>query len=233
MTFLLNPEFWARWIGIVIIDLTLAGDNAVVIALATRRLPDHQRFMGRLWGTVGAVVLRLVLIGIVSKILTMPLVQFFGGLALIWIAVKLVRNEEGVEEQVHSGATLWQAVWIIVQADVLLSLDNVIAIAAAAHGNMVLVIFGIVFSLPLVVYGSGLLEKLMTRFVWIVWIGGGVLGYASGEMMMKDKLVDRWLGLSRNVSHVAVPVALALFLTALGWWFEHRRSRRGRKTHDA
>src|SRR5947209_3848141 len=134
MSFLLNPEFWARWIGIVIIDLTLAGDNAVVIALATRRLPKHQRFLGRLWGTIGAVALRLAGIALVSTVMRVPLVQFFGGVALIWIAVKLVRHEDGVEEQVHAGTTLWEAIWIIVQADVLLRLDNVIAIAGAAKG---------------------------------------------------------------------------------------------------
>ena len=230
MSFLLTPEFWARWIGIVIIDLTLAGDNAIVIALATRKLPTHQRFYGRLWGTLGAVGFRLAGIAIVSLVLRIPLVQLLGGLALIWIAVQLVRHKDEGPEQVHAAANLWQAVWVIVQADVLLSLDNVIAIAAAAHGSMPLVIFGIAFSLPLVVYGSGLLEKLMSRFVWIVWLGGGVLGYAAGEMMTHDPMVVRWIGAERKILDHAVPIALALTLTALGWWFEHRHVRRKKKS---
>ena len=229
MSFLLSPEFWARWIGIVIIDLTLAGDNAVVIALATRKLPPHQRFAGRLWGTIGAVVLRLAAIAAVSLLLKLPLVQLVGALALVWIAVQLVRHESG-HEQVDSGATLWSAIWIIVQADVLLSLDNVLAIAAAAHGDMVLVIFGVVLSLPLVVYGSGLLEKLMTRFPWIVWLGGGVLGYASGEMMLKDTFLARHLGDLEKTLHYPVPFTLALALTALGWWFEHRKKQERKKS---
>lgn len=229
MDFLTNPEFWARWFGIVIIDLTLAGDNAVVIALATRKLPKHQQFWGRMWGTLGAVGLRVIGIMIVSKILMVPLVQFFGALVLLWIAVKLVRHEEGVEEQVRSGTSFWEAVWIIIVADLVMSLDNVIAIAGAAHGDNGLVIFGILFSLPLVVYGSGLLEKLMHRFKWIVWVGGGVLGYVAGEMMTHDPMVARRL---TDVPHgvvVGVHIGLGVVLTALGWWFEHRASRRKKK----
>ena len=231
LSFLTSPEFWARWVGIVIIDLTLAGDNAVVIALATRKLPEHQRLWGRMWGTGGAVALRLAGIALVSLVLKVPLVQFVGALVLIWISVKLVRHEEGVEEQARAGTNLWKAVWLIVQADLFLSLDNVIAIAAAAHNDMKLVVFGILFSLPLVVYGSGLLEKLMGRFKWIVWVGGGILGYVSGEMMTHDPMAVRWLGATVRVAQIAVPLAFGVALTALGWWFEHGRV--PRKTRPA
>jgi YjbE family integral membrane protein len=219
-------EFWARWIGIVIIDLTLAGDNAVVIALAVRKLPKHQHLWGRIWGTGGAVVLRLAGIAVVSYFLKIPLLQCFGALALLWIAVKLVKQEEAGEDQVRPATTLWEAVWIIIVADVIMSLDNVLAVAAAARGDMVLVVFGIALSLPLVVYGSGILARLMTRFEWIVWVGGGVLGFVSGEMIVKDPIVHRWLGETAHLLERFVPGSLALLLTALGWWFEHRQKSR-------
>src|SRR5262245_30527030 len=168
----LTAEFWARWLGIVVIDLTLAGDNALVIALAVRTLPKRQQFQGRIWGTVGAVVLRLAFIAIVTVLLGIPLLQLAGGLLLIWIAIKLVRQEEpGGEEHVRHGTTLWSAVWIIIVADVVMSLDNVLAVAAAAHGDLLLVVFGITLSLPLVVWGSGVLARMMNRWPWIIWIG--------------------------------------------------------------
>jgi YjbE family integral membrane protein len=228
LSFLTNMEFWARWLGIIVIDLTLAGDNAVVIALAVRTLPKQQQLWGRVWGTAGAVVLRLAGIAVVTLILNIPLLRALGALALLWIAVKLVKQETGGEDQVRPGTTLWEAVWIIIVADVIMSLDNVLAIAAAAKGDMVLVVFGIVLSLPLVVYGSGLLARLMTRFRWIVWVGGGVLGYVAGEMMAMDPIVRRWLGENAHTIERVVPVALALLLTALGWWSEMRRIKRRR-----
>ena len=175
MAFLADPEFWARWLSIVILDITLAGDNALVIALAVRSLPRGMQFWGRIWGSMGAVGLRLLFITIITYLLRIPLLQVAGGLLLIWIALKLVRQDvEGDGEgHVRHGTSLWEAVWIIVVADVVMSLDNVLAVAGAAHGNLLLVVFGIALSLPLVVWGSGLLARLMNRYPWIVWLGGG------------------------------------------------------------
>jgi YjbE family integral membrane protein len=220
MTFLTDPEFWARWLGIVIIDLTLAGDNALVIALAVRTLPRRQQFYGRIFGALGAVLLRVAFVAVVSVLFRIPFLQLAGGLALIWIAVKLVRQDVGGGEghHVRHGTTLWEAIWIIVVADVVMSLDNVLGVAAAAHGDLVLVVFGIGLSLPLVVWGSGLLARLMVRYPWVVWLGGGVLGYVAGEMVLKDPVVHRRLGDAADALHYSLPLALGLAMTALGWW---------------
>jgi YjbE family integral membrane protein len=219
VSFLLDPEFWARWVGIVIIDLTLAGDNALVIALAVRTLPSRQRFWGRLWGTVGAVSLRLAFITLVTYLLRIPLLQLAGGLLLIWIAVKLIRQEAEAEGHVRHGTTMLEAVWIIILADLVMSLDNVLAVAAAAHGDLILVTFGIALSLPLVIWGSGILATLMNRHAWIVWLGGGILGYVAGEMILKDHIVVGWIGerLARTLRFI-VPVVLGGAITGLGWW---------------
>jgi YjbE family integral membrane protein len=225
MDWLLDPEFWTRWLGIVVIDLTLAGDNAVVIALAVRRLPPRQQFLGRIGGTAGAVVLRLLFIAVATYVLRVPFVQTLGAVMLVWIAFKLVRQESGGETEIRQGASLREAVWIIVVADAVMSLDNVLAVAAAAHGDLVLVTFGIALSLPLVVWGSGILVRLMNRFGWIVWIGAGILGYVAGEMIVGDRALGRWLADAAALLAV-LPILLGLGLTALGWWFATRHGRR-------
>ena len=218
----LDPEFWARWLSIVVIDLTLAGDNALVIALAVRTLPRKQQLLGRLWGTVGAVVLRLAFITVATFLLRIPFLQLVGGLLLVWIAVKLVRQPAGGQrEHARAGSSLREAVWVIVVADAVMSLDNVLAVAAAAHGDLLLVVFGIALSLPLVVWGSGLLARLMTRFGWIVWIGGGILGYVAAEMMLADPVLKSVLGEALETLDV-VPLLLGLTMAGLGWWFTGR-----------
>lgn len=227
MEFLSDPEFWARWLSIVIIDLTLAGDNALVIALAVRTLPKNQQFWGRIWGTFGAVALRLLFIAIITVLLRIPLLQLVGGLLLVWIAFKLIRQETGAEEHVRQGTSLFEAIWIIIVADVVMSLDNVLAVAAAAHGDFFLVVFGIALSLPLVVWGSGILARLMNRYPWIVWLGGGILGYVAGEMMLKDRVVQQWIGDDAvHALHYPLPLVLGIGITALGWWFAQAMRRR-------
>jgi YjbE family integral membrane protein len=221
VTFLFDPALWARWLGIVVIDLTLAGDNALVIALAVRTLPRRQQLLGRLWGTAGAVALRIGFIAAVTGLLRVPLLHLLGGLLLVWIALKLVRQAAGDEAHIRQGGSLSQAVWIIIIADMAMSLDNVVAVAAAARGDLILAAFGISLSIPIVIWGSGLLARLMTRLSWIVWLGGGVLGYVAGEMALRDQLIQAWLG-----AHVAgglarpLPIALGVVLVALGWWFD-------------
>jgi len=218
MTFLADPEFWARLVSIVLIDLSLAGDNALVIALAVRSLSVREQWLGRVWGTAAAVALRLLFIAIVSALLTIPLLRFAGGLLLLWIAVRLVRPGGTEEGEVRHGASLRQAVWIIVVADVTMSLDNVLAVAAAAHGDFVLVTIGIALSLPIVVWGSGFLARLMAHHAWIIWIGGGVLGYVAGEMMTDDPLVRAWLGDHADTIDDPLSLLLAVGLALLGWW---------------
>ena len=223
MAFLLDPEFWARWLAIVLIDLSLAGDNALVIALAVRTLPRREQFFGRLGGTFGAVALRLAFIAIISQLLRIPFLQAVGGLVLIWIAIKLVRQDAGEGEgKVRHGTTLWEAIWVIILADVVMSLDNVLAVAAAAHGDLVLVIFGIGLSIPIVIWGSGLLARLMNRFQWIVWLGAGVLGWVAGEMIVKDKMVHGWIEPWAGLLHWTVSAVLGAALAGLGWWLARR-----------
>jgi len=218
VTALVEPEFWARLASIVLIDLTLAGDNALVIALAVRTLPQRQQFLGRVWGTAGAVALRLAFIVVATWLLTIPLLQVVGGLLLVWIALRLVRQDAAGDAHVRQGTTLRDAVWIIMVADAAMSIDNVLAVAAAAQGEMLLVLIGIGLSLPIVVWGSGLLAWLMNRFTWIIWLGGGVLGYFAGEMILRDQIVERWIG-PRPGWLEAVPIVLALAIAALGWRF--------------
>src|SRR2546429_8058796 len=225
MLFFMDPEFWARLFGIVIIDLTLAGDNALVIALAVRSLPRRQQFWGRVWGTAGAVGLRVAFISIATLLLRIPLLQLLGGLVLFWIAFKLVRKETGAEGHVRQGNSFREAVWIIVVADAIMSLDNVLAVAAAAHGDLRLVVFGIALSLPIVIWGSGLLATLMNRFIWVIWLGGGILGYVAGEMILKDHGLARWIDHSTPGLGLLLLVP-GVIIVALGWWLNSQVGRK-------
>jgi YjbE family integral membrane protein len=228
---MLEAEFWLRLGGIILIDLTLAGDNALVIALAVRTLPGRLRLIGRIWGTAGAVVLRVAFIFVATWLLKLPFLQAVGGLMLIWIAIKLVRpqtpgaNGHGVRE----ASSLREAIWIIIVADAAMSLDNVLAVAGAAKGEMVLVVIGIALSLPLVVFGSALLSLCMERWPWVIWLGGGVLGYVAGDMIMRD--ASEWVTTSHGWS-VAVSLTLGAIIAALGWWFQ-RSERRGAIPEEA
>ena len=222
-TSLFDAEFLARLGSIVVIDLLLAGDNAVVIALAVRSLPPREQFFGRMFGTVGAVVLRVALIAVATVLLTIPFMQLAGGLALVWIALKLVRPADNGEAHVHSARSLYHAIGIIVFADLVMSLDNVLGVAAAAHGDMRLVVFGIALSIPVVVWGSGLLARLMNRAPWIIWLGGAILGYVAGDMILDDEALRGVLGESAPFAEM-IPIALALALGGLGWWFAEKPS---------
>src|SRR5213594_4873423 len=227
MTVIADPEFWLRLFSIGVLNLLLSGDNALVIALAVRALPPRKRIVGQLWGAIGAVVLRLVFVAIVSVLLRVPLLQLLGGLLLLWIAVRLVRADPAGAGDVRHGASLWEAIWIIIVADVTMSLDNVLAIAAAAHGDLLLVMFGLGLSLPIVIWGAAILARLMNRYIWIVWLGGGLLGYVAGEMMMSDSVIRGWLGdMAERFLH-PVPIVLGLVISVIGWWLGrgHRHAR--------
>ena len=217
-----SAEFWGRLLEIGFLNLLLSGDNAVVIALAVRALPRRERLLGQVWGTVGAVVLRLLFVGIVSVLLRIPLLRLVGGVLLMWIAIKLVQPADDEGGGTRHGTSFWEAVWIIIVADVTMSLDNVLAIAGAARGDMLLVGVGIASSLPFVVWGSGLLANLMNRHVWIIWLGGGVLGYVAGEMILEDPAVSAPFGPLVRALQYAAPVGLGAIVTALGWWLARR-----------
>jgi YjbE family integral membrane protein len=229
---LTNVAFWLALLQIGYLNLLLSGDNALVIALAVRALPRHKRVLGQLWGAAGAVVLRLLFLGIVMYLLEVPFLKLVGGLLLVWIAFKLVQSESGAESEVRHGASLWEAIWIIIVADITMSLDNVLAVAAAARGDFVLIVFGIALSLPIVVWGAGWLARLMNRYAWIVWLGGGILGKVAGQMILEDRLLhdQAWAhgfeydlpGPLGSVSLHPLPVGLAIVITVLGWRLSRR-----------
>jgi len=225
MHFASDPAFWIRLLEIGFLNLLLSGDNAVLIALAVRALPKRQRVLGQIWGTAGAVVLRLAFVGIVSRLLELAFLRAAGALVLLWIAYKLVQPEGGEPETGRHGRSFWHAVWLILVADVTMSLDNVLAIAAAARGDMMLVGIGIAMSVPIVIVGSGVLATLMNRYPAIIWVGGGVLGFVAGEMLLDDPVVLRALGEGLDAS-LKLPVAIAMAgtLTAIGWRLSQKRA---------
>lgn len=221
----MNLDFLLGIGKIVLIDLALAGDNALVIALAVRTLSPRQQFQGRIWGTVGAVGLRLGFIFIVTFLLAVPLLQVVGGLLLVWIALKLVLQSDGHEgEKVKQGTTLLGAIWVILVADVIMSLDNVIGVAAAAEGDMRLVVFGIALSIPIVVWGSGVLARLMNRYPWIILLAGGILGEVAGKMMLHDQFIVSRFGDSPDAVEYALRIGLSIAIMLVGWLVTRRRA---------
>jgi len=222
MAMMFDPEFWGHLVEIGFLNLLLSGDNAVVIALAVRALPGRQRMLGQVWGTIGAVLLRLVFVGVVTVLLRIPLLRLVGGCLLVWIGFKLVRPAEPAGGMIRHGSSFWEAMWIIIVADVTMSLDNVLAIAAAARGQWLLVALGIGTSIPVVVWGSGILARLMNRFAWIIWVGGGILGYVAGQMIVDDPIVAGWLGRLLHTLEYPLPMGLGAALIGLGWWSERQ-----------
>ncbi|MGO0062529.1 TerC family protein [Brevibacillus fluminis] len=200
---------------IIIVNLVLSGDNAIVIALACRRLPAHLQKKAVFWGSIGAIALRIILTFAAVWMLKIPFVQVIGGVLLISIAVKLLAGEEE-HASINSGSNMKEAMKTIIFADLVMSLDNVIAVAGAANGNLVLVMIGLAISIPLIVWGSQLLMKLMNRFPFIVLAGAALLGYTAGEMIVGDAFIARFLEPVLPQAHVAVPIALAVIVVVLG-----------------
>jgi YjbE family integral membrane protein len=189
-----EPGFWLAVLQIIWIDILLSGDNAVVIALACRKLPQHQRVWGIVLGTLIAITLRVAFTGVVTSMMSMPYVQLIGGALLFWIAVKLLGNEEsGRAGQIEPVDSLWQAIRIVAVADVVMSLDNIIAVAAAARGSYALLMFGLACSIPLIMAGAALVIALLERFPVIVWAGAALLGWIAGEIITGDPLFTRYL----------------------------------------
>jgi YjbE family integral membrane protein len=192
---MIQPAFWLAAAKIIWINILLSGDNAVVIALACRTLAPRERRWGIVLGAAAAVFLRIIFTVVVTQVMMLPYLKLVGGIALLWIAVKLVVPEdEASEDSVEAAHNLWRAVRIVAIADVIMSLDNVIAIAAAANGDMVLIIFGLIVSVPMIVAGAALLTAVLTRFPILVWAGAALLGWIAGEIMIEDPAVSTWLG---------------------------------------
>lgn len=194
----LTAQFWLAVGQIIMIDILLGGDNAVVIALACRQLPPQLRTKGILWGTAGAIVLRVILIAFALTLLQLPFLKLVGAALLLWIGVKLLVPDDDEHSNIQSSDKLWAAVKTVIIADLVMSVDNVIAIAGAATGagaqhQMPLVIFGLLVSIPIIVWGSQLVLKLMDRFPLIITAGGMLLGWIAGTMAHSDPAVTDWL----------------------------------------
>lgn len=187
---LFSMEFLSALLSIIIIDLVLAGDNAIVIGLAARNLPKHQQKKAVIWGTVGAVVIRALATLFVVWLLNVPGLLLVGGILLVWIAYKLLVEEKG--HDVEAVGSLWEAIRTIVIADALMGLDNVLAVAGAAHGNFLLVILGLLISVPIMVWGSTLILKWIERFPIIITIGAGVLAWTAAKMIVEEPFLDQY-----------------------------------------
>ncbi|MGH8670370.1 MAG: TerC family protein [Burkholderiales bacterium] len=188
-----TQAFWIGLLKIIGVNLVLSGDNAVVIALAARSLPQKQQKAAVLWGSGAAVLMRIILTIFAVALLTLPWLKLAGSLLLFWIGIKLLIPEEGGED-VDASDNLIAAIKTILIADLVMSIDNVIAVAAAAQGSMTLLILGLAISIPLVIFGSTLLLHLMERWPVIIAIGGGLLGFVAGEMLVTDPALTGWLG---------------------------------------
>ncbi|KIL39975.1 membrane protein [Gordoniibacillus kamchatkensis] len=211
----MESELLVGLVKLIAINIVLSGDNAVVIAMACRRLPADRQKTAMLWGGFGAVGLRVVLTIAAVWILSIPFVQLAGGILLIWIAAKLMKGDDG-HGRIASGTTARQAVRTIITADVIMSLDNVVAVAGAAGGSMLLIGLGLVISIPLILWGSQLLMKLMNRFPVIVYLGAGLLGYTAGEMALGDRAAGHWIEGLIPMGHYALPAGAAAAVMLYG-----------------
>jgi YjbE family integral membrane protein len=218
-----SPQFWVAALEIIVINILLSGDNAVVIALACRNLPKKQRTLGIFYGVIGAVVLRILLTFFAVQLLLLPYLQLVGAALLVWIGIKLIAEDSGEDEHsVQASDRLLAAVKTVVVADLVMSLDNVIGVAGAAKGSVLLLVFGLVVSIPLVVVGSQVIMKLIERFSWLVVAGGGLLGYIAGEIATHDTAVKPWIDARMPALHWLVPVAGIALVVAVGTWLVRR-----------
>jgi len=225
LDFMMNGAFWVSVAQIITIDILLGGDNAVVIALACRKLPVAQRNKGIAWGVLGAIGLRIVLIFFALQLLALPFLKVVGALLLLWIGVKLLQPEDDDGHGKIEGSTsLFGAIKTIVIADAVMSLDNVIAVAGAAKGDLGLVVFGIVISIPIIVWGSKFVLKLMDRFPVVITLGGALLGWIAGDMIVTDVVVKPHLADMPSWLHYVAAAAGALFVVALGTWLARRKA---------
>jgi len=221
----MSGEWFGRLLGVLVVNLILSGDNAVVIAMAARTLEGANRKKAIIWGAAGAVILRLLFAGVITLLLEVPLLQVVGGLLLVWIAWKLIHEDdggEGDEEKVKAGSSTWQAVRIIIVADAVMSLDNVIALVQAARiGGQVdisLLVIGLATTIPLVIFGAALLTSLLNRFPFLVYAGAGLLIYLAVEMLFADKVTHPYLKHYHSIEWIIGLVAAGIFMLVAWLW---------------
>jgi YjbE family integral membrane protein len=222
-----TTQFWLAALEIIVINVLLSGDNAVVIALACRNLPPAQRKWGVIWGAVGAIVLRIILTYFAVTLLTLPYLKIIGGVLLLWIGVKLIAEEEDGgdgEEKVKASDKLMAAVRTVIVADLVMSIDNVLGVAAAAKGSLLLLVFGLVVSIPLVIAGSQIIMRLIERFPVLILAGGGLLGWVAGEMIVEDGALAPWIEGHAQVLQWAVPIAGVFLVVGVARWVQSRQA---------
>ena len=229
-----SPEFWVALLQIIGVNIVLSGDNAVVIALAARSLPAEQQKRAVAWGSGAAVVMRIVLTIVAVELLRLPYLKLIGAGLLLWIAVQLLLPESESDDGAdRAGSNLMSAIKTILIADLVMSLDNVIAVAAAAKGSTTLLIIGLAISIPLVVFASTLLLTLMSRFPVIITIGAALLGWVAGEMAISDPAVKEWIDANAAVLHYLAPALGAAGVVLVGKWLASRAEAAEAATHPA
>ncbi len=220
-----SPDFWVAVMQIIAIDIVLSGDNAVVIALACRNLPPQQRKLGIFWGVFGAIGLRVVLTAFAANLLGYSFLKLVGGALLLWIGVKLLLPEGDGEHEIEPAASLRGAIKTIILADFIMSLDNVIAVAAASRDSIVLLLFGLAVSIPLIVWSSQIVLHYMERHPIIVTLGAGLLGYVAGTMMVGDPAIEAWTQPWMPGLKYAAGALGAVLVVAVGHGIARRRAR--------
>ncbi|WP_138493080.1 TerC family protein [Paenibacillus pinistramenti] len=219
---LLSVEFWTALFSIVLIDLVLAGDNAIVIGLAARNVPKADQKKVIVWGTVGAIVVRALMTVLVVQLLHIPGLRLAGGLALIWIAYKLLVEEK--KHDIHAGTQLWAAIRTIIIADTMMGLDNVLAVAGAAHGDMTMVIIGLAISVPIMVWGSTVILRLTERFPVVITIGSAVLAWTAAKMLVEEPLIHDWF--TAGIVKYGFEAAVVIAVTGIGLLVKSKRRQR-------
>jgi YjbE family integral membrane protein len=222
----LTPAFWSGLAQIILVNIVLSGDNALVIALACRNLEKRHQRPAILIGSAGAIILRIIFVLIVDQLLKIGYLKLIGGLLLLWIGVKLVQGEEEGGDGVKGAGSLWAAIRTIIIADAVMSLDNAIAIAAAAHGDVTLIILGLLISIPLIIFGATLIMLLLNRFPIIVIAGGALLGYIAGEVLATDPAYAEWLAAKLPNAKMIFEIGGAVITVALGYFLQYRARQR-------
>jgi YjbE family integral membrane protein len=214
-----SAGFWVALLEIITINIVLSGDNALVIALACRGLPAHARRWGIAFGTIAAIVLRIIFAVIIVFLLRIPLLMLAGSGLLMWIAIKLVMPEAtDHDSDIVATSSIWKAVWVVMVADAVMSLDNVIAVAAAAKGSLLLLVLGITISIPPVVLGSAIMLYVLDRFPILVIAGSGLLGWVAGELAVEDETARAWLTAHMPLLIDSAPLICCLIVVAVGLW---------------
>lgn len=225
IAWLTDTHNWVALLEIIGVNIVLSGDNAVVIALACRTLPPAQQRLAIIFGAAGAIVLRAVLTVFAVLLLARPYLKLAGGALLLWIAIKLLLPDDDGDGETEGHAGMFAAIKTIVIADLVMSLDNVLGVAAVAKGDVILLILGLLISMPLIIYGSTLIMGLMGRFPVLITLGAALLGYVAGEMMVSDPVVVHWIEAHAAWLHVFAPLLGAVLVVLAGKYFAHRKKR--------